>query len=110
MPYGIDKKLGGDSPSNVKFMESCVKSVTESNPDYSKSKAVAICKAQLRKKKAKAEMDLELDDNITREVNQKLFVYKQYLLSTKEASNDKEAEQIMERDIETGRIDRMIKL
>jgi hypothetical protein len=50
MPYGIDKKLGGDSPSNVKWMERCVKRVMV---DYSKGKAIAICKTILKRKKSK---------------------------------------------------------
>ena len=51
MPYGIDKDLGGDSERNVKWMESCVKSVMNKNPGYSKQKAIMVCKAQLKKNK-----------------------------------------------------------
>lgn len=57
MPYGIDKKLGGDSPANVAYMENCVKSVKGTNKKtgkpYTKGEKIAICKANLRKKKAK---------------------------------------------------------
>jgi hypothetical protein len=52
MPYGIDKKLGGDSPSNVKWMEKCVKRVMMGEK-LSKGRAIAICKNTLRKIKEK---------------------------------------------------------
>ena len=47
MPYGIDKDSGGDSPSNVKWMEKCVTRVMKTGKD--KGSAIAICKAQLKK-------------------------------------------------------------
>lgn len=54
MPYGVDKKMGGDNPSNTKFMESCVSSIKGTNKKtgkpYTKGEKIAICKAQLRKK------------------------------------------------------------
>ena len=57
MPYGVDKKQGGDSPSNVKFMENCVKSITGKNKrtgkPYTKSEKIAICKQALRNRKKK---------------------------------------------------------
>jgi hypothetical protein len=52
MPYGIDKKLGGDKPSNTKWMEKCVKRVMMGS-NYSKGRAVAICKTILKKRKEK---------------------------------------------------------
>jgi hypothetical protein len=51
MPYGIDKKIGGDNPSNVKWMEKCVARQIKNGKD--KSSAVAICKYILKKKKKK---------------------------------------------------------
>jgi hypothetical protein len=51
MPYGVDKKLGGDSPSNTKFMERCVADKVKKGK--SKSEAIALCKYILRKKKEK---------------------------------------------------------
>jgi hypothetical protein len=51
MPYGVDKKLGGDSPENVKWMENCVAAVVQTGK--SKQSAIAICKTQLAKKKSK---------------------------------------------------------
>lgn len=53
MPYGVDKKQGGDSPENVSWMERCVKSVMSKNSKLSKGSAIAICKTQLSKTKDK---------------------------------------------------------
>lgn len=67
MPYGVDKKLGGDNEENTKWMEGCVESVMKGGKD--KSTAVAICKSQLRKKKeSKSDMDGEMmDDDLDEE-------------------------------------------
>lgn len=58
-PYGVDKKLGGDSPSNVKWMEKCVSGISGTNKrtgkPYTEGEKIAICKAQLRKSKSKSE-------------------------------------------------------
>lgn len=51
MPFGIDKKQGGDSPSNVKWMERCV--ARQMKEGKTKSSAIAICKYVLKKKKDK---------------------------------------------------------
>lgn len=57
MPYGVDKKLGGDNPSNTRFMESCVSRITGKNSKtgqpYTKSEKIAICKNALRLRKKK---------------------------------------------------------
>jgi hypothetical protein len=57
MPYGVDKKQGGDSPANVKFMENCVKDIQGTNKRtgklYTKSEKIAICKQALRNRKSK---------------------------------------------------------
>ena len=53
MPYGVDKKQGGDNPSNVKWMERCVKRVMAGDSKYSKGRAIAICKTILKRKKNK---------------------------------------------------------
>lgn len=45
MPYGIDKRKGGDSPANVAKMERCVDAVVKSG--QSKVSAIRICKARL---------------------------------------------------------------
>ena len=47
MPYGIDKKYGGDTPENIKWMDECVDSVMKSGKE--KPSAIAICKAQFKK-------------------------------------------------------------
>lgn len=57
MPYGVDKKIGGDNPSNTGFMEKCVAKVMEGGKD--KSSAIAICKAQLKKNKEKNKSESE---------------------------------------------------
>jgi hypothetical protein len=55
-PYGVDKKIGGDSPENDNWMEGCVKKVMSGGKD--KQHAIMICKSTLSKTKgdkAKAE-------------------------------------------------------
>lgn len=42
MPYGIAKKLGGDSPKNVRWMEDCVAALRKKGHDT--VSAVRICK------------------------------------------------------------------
>lgn len=54
MPYGVDKKEGGDNPSNTRFMESCVKKIMAKG-GLDKVSAIKICKKQLSKKKEKRE-------------------------------------------------------
>lgn len=49
MPYGISKSIGGDSPSNVKKMEECVKKMKKKNPDYDEAKCIKICKSGILK-------------------------------------------------------------
>ncbi|MHA2047207.1 MAG: hypothetical protein ACW99G_20640 [Candidatus Thorarchaeota archaeon] len=51
MPYGVDKKIGGDNPSNTKFMERCV--ARQMKEGKSKSEAIALCKYILKKSKKK---------------------------------------------------------
>ncbi len=57
MPYGIDKKIGGDSPANVKWVERCVADISGTNPKtskpYTKSEKIAICKSALKRNKTK---------------------------------------------------------
>lgn len=71
MPYGVDKKIGGDSPENVSWMEKCVSKVSGTNnrtgKPYTKGEKIAICKAQLAKKKeagASLSEDFVLDPEI----------------------------------------------
>jgi hypothetical protein len=68
MPYGIDKKHGGDSPENVKKMERCVSGISDTNKrtgkPYTKSEKIAICKSRLFKKKSEAEAIAELLNKI----------------------------------------------
>lgn len=59
MPYGIDKELGGDSPANVRYIKDCVKGVVgkknkRTGKPFTKSEAIAVCKAQLRKSRGAA--------------------------------------------------------
>lgn len=62
MPYGLPKEVGGDNPSNDKWMEGCVNKVMKQKgkdgKTYDKSRAIAICKSTMMKTKgdkAKAE-------------------------------------------------------
>jgi len=58
MPYGIKN----ETPEQTKWMEKCVRSVMNSNPDYDESRAIAICKATLKKNdwKVPSDSDSEL--------------------------------------------------
>jgi hypothetical protein len=47
MPYGISKKLGGDTPEVDARMERCVQKVMAEG--HSKVSAVLICKASIQK-------------------------------------------------------------
>lgn len=55
MPYGVSKKQGGDSPSNTRFMEKCVKGINGTNPrtgkPWTKGEKIAICKTSLKRRK-----------------------------------------------------------
>ncbi len=60
MPYGVDKKLGGDSKENDAWMERCVTSVMKGGKE--KSNAIAICKSQMKKMHEKKENKAGLDE------------------------------------------------
>jgi hypothetical protein len=45
VPYGVDKKKGGDSPSNTAWMERCVAGVMKKG--NSKQSAIRICKSTM---------------------------------------------------------------
>lgn len=66
MPYGIDKRLGGDNESNVRFVKHCVKGVqgrlnSRTGKPFTKSEAIAICKARLKKTKGASLTTQELE-------------------------------------------------
>lgn len=74
MPYGLPKDIGGDSPSNTKWMENCVEKVSK---ERGKSSAIAVCKSQLietRRKKKKAEFEM-IDKSIINEYKAKKFAF-----------------------------------
>jgi len=64
MPYGIP----GEKPEQTKWMERCVTGVMEGNPDYDKSRAVAICKANLKKNNWKVPKESESELSLREEV------------------------------------------
>lgn len=66
MPYGVDKKLGGDSEKNDSWMEKCVSSVMSKDKSKSKSSAIAICKYQMKRMhESKSETDeIKIDQDI----------------------------------------------
>lgn len=68
MPYGVDKDQGGDSPSNVKWMEKCVSGITGTNKrtgkPYTKGEKIAICKTALKNKKSELEDEIIIPDSI----------------------------------------------
>ena len=55
MPYRVSKKQGGDSSTNTRFMEKCVKRITGTNPrtnkPWTKGEKIAICKKSLERRK-----------------------------------------------------------
>lgn len=53
MPYNIGEEAGGDTAPNDQLMEDCVARIRAENPDYTKSRAIAICKASLGFEKRK---------------------------------------------------------
>lgn len=96
MPYGLPKDIGGDSPSNTKWMESCVRKVSK---EGSKGSAITICKSQLiksRRKGSKAEFS-ELDSEVKAE-----FLSKRYSFIKNKMSNGfnyKQANDLFEKKI-----------
>ena len=65
-PFGIDKKLGGDSPENIKWMEECKKKfIAQGKPE---SNAIAICKAQMKKSRASLDDEIVLDYDLVNKV------------------------------------------
>jgi hypothetical protein len=111
MPYGISKEIGGDSPANVKWMEKCVSSISGTNKrtgkPYTKGEKIAICKKrleQVRKKSAELELDFTLDAQLLKELDQKIFMYKQFYLNSGKAKNDREAEALVQDQLEKGEI------
>ena len=52
MPYGISRKVGGDTPALDKKVEDCVARLTAKG--YSKVSAIKICKVSVQKKAAKS--------------------------------------------------------
>jgi hypothetical protein len=68
MPYGVDKKIGGDNETNDKWMEKCVSRVKASGKDEGTS--IAICKSVLKKTKGKQKVaEFILDKDIILEYN-----------------------------------------
>lgn len=53
MPFGLAKDIGGDSPENVRKMESCIHQVMARNPSLTKEQAIRICKDSIQKSKRK---------------------------------------------------------
>jgi hypothetical protein len=48
MPYGMDKKLGGDNKSNEEWMSNCVSKVMSKDPKIDKAGAIKICKVSFQ--------------------------------------------------------------
>jgi len=73
MPYGVDKKLGGDNPGNTNFVEDCVSKVRGTNKrtgkPYTKSEKVAICKTALRNKKEASEVAYQVESAVARAIS-----------------------------------------
>lgn len=70
MPYNIPDNLGGDSPQNTKWMETCINSITGINKrtrkPYTESEKIAICKTALKKKKTTSQAEEEINHGIDR--------------------------------------------
>ena len=61
MPFNVDRKQGGDNPTNTKFIEDCVSKITGTNKrtgkPYTKGEKIAICKTALKNKKSELELN-----------------------------------------------------
>lgn len=92
MPYGVDKKLGGDSKENTNWMEKCVNSVGGKNSrtgkPYTKGEKIAICKSQMKKKHAKSALTelVEVDASVTRDVENTIFSFAERLYKFNKAA------------------------
>jgi len=64
MPYNIPN----ETPKQTRWMERCVNSVMERNPDYDESRAIAICKATLKKNDWKVPDDSESELSMREEL------------------------------------------
>lgn len=51
MPYGMAKRVGGDSPENDSLMERCVEQLMSQGKD--KTSAIRICKASIQRSLAR---------------------------------------------------------
>jgi len=92
MPYGVDKDIGGDNPSNVGWMEKCVSGVTGTNKrtgkPYTKGEKIAICKSQLKKKRSKSDVSdfTEVDADVISRVEDIIYEFSEKLYQQKIAS------------------------
>jgi hypothetical protein len=100
MPYNIDKKHGGDNPSNTSWMEKCVGSIKGNNKrtgkPYTKSEKIAICKSQLQKKKSKSEEEVILDMDVVEAVECAMANYANILYKQGKAQTVSEAYRLAE--------------
>lgn len=64
MPYGVPN----EKPEQTKWIEKCVESVMNNNPDYDESRAIAICKAQLKENNWKVPKSEESEREIITKV------------------------------------------
>lgn len=95
MPYGIDKKIGGDSEQNVSWMERCVGKISGTNKrtgkPYTKGEKIAICKSQMKKNKSKSSESVEIDADAATEVEEVIFNFANKLLHFNRAPTSSDA-------------------
>ena len=101
MPYGIDKKHGGDSPANVKRVEKCVNGITGINKRtgkaYTKSEKIAICKAQLKKSNQSKSSDIVVEDATINAITARFGAAAMRLVQSKKAATQEHAVALCEK-------------
>lgn len=120
MPFGVDKKIGGDNKTNDTFMEKCVAGITGTNKrtgkPFEKGEKIAICKAQLDKKKEKQasqgiEIEFDLEelmaainggemDNTMNNHSKFMSQCMQKMMDTGQAQTTEDAKMLCERALE----------
>jgi hypothetical protein len=101
MPYGVDKKIGGDSKENVSWVEKCVSSISGKNKrtgkPYTEGEKIAICKAQLSKNKEKnaaLEGEIKIDEDILEKLDTTASILVKKVVENKRVSGELQAEEL----------------
>ncbi len=100
MPYGVDRKVGGDSKENVNWMERCVTGISGKNKrtgkPYTEGEKIAICKAQLKKNKEKraALEEVIVDEDVIEKLHETESTLIKKVIENKRVSGELQAEEL----------------